>query len=283
VTVLLGTRHDQTKSSVLNNLSDGRAVCQPAGNGVCGSIEASKWLSRAGASYHWTEHVIPYVAYSESYFPQASTTSSGINLPPEAGKQYEAGVKGILFSGRLLLTSSIFKIDRLTNAPTNEKTNGFTPLNERHRGFEIEVVGRPTQGWSLSAQYSYIDAHTKLADPTVTGITVGNVPFLVAKHNAGLLTTYELQSGPLRGFAFGGGARYLSKRFLDLGDQFEYPSLTLADVVLQYTPVQRYLIQFNIKNVFDKEYYLFSSYADQKAGQPRGDRREFDLGVTVRL
>ncbi|MGH8572625.1 MAG: TonB-dependent receptor domain-containing protein [Gammaproteobacteria bacterium] len=66
----------------------------------------------------------------------------------------------------------------------------------------MDLKGEILSGWNLLGTYAFTpDAEVTVGDPSQVGRRLNGVP----RHGASLLSTYELQSGTLRGLKFGGG------------------------------------------------------------------------------
>ena len=90
------------------------------------------------------------------------------------------------------------------------------------------------RGLSLIAAYTWLPTFeaTKSADPNEIGQRQPTVP----EHMASLWLHYRLQNGPLAGFGFGGGVRYIGETFGNIAHDADMmvPSFTLFDGVVDY-------------------------------------------------
>ncbi|MEH2072133.1 MAG: TonB-dependent receptor [Nostoc sp.] len=133
----------------------------------------------------------------------------------------------------------------------------MNPLNslqvgeQRSRGIEFDVAGEILPGWKIIASYTYID-------PEITEDTrpeyKGNEPSNVARNSASLWTTYEIQTGDLKGFGFGGGLFFVGDRQGDLENTFTLPSYVRTDALIYYRR-DNWRVGLNIKNLFDVNYF----------------------------
>src|SRR3546814_1020715 len=72
------------------------------------------FTGRVGALYELTDQFSPYVSVSQSFQPQSPDVIDvdGQALDPEEGLQYEAGIKGSFLDDRLLVTASVYQIEK---------------------------------------------------------------------------------------------------------------------------------------------------------------------------
>jgi outer membrane receptor protein involved in Fe transport len=181
-----------------------------------------------------------------------ANTVSGDLLEPERGEGYEVGVKAELFDSRLFATLAYFDITKQNVAVTDPNNRFFSiPTGEqRSRGVELDVTGEILPGWNIIAAYAYIDAEvTADTNPDIVGNRLFNVP----KHSASLWTTYEIQSGDLRGLGFGAGFNYVGEREGDLDNSFEVDSYFLTNAAIFYGR-DNWRFALNFKNLFNVNY-----------------------------
>lgn len=102
-----------------------------------------------------------YGSYAEIFRVQSNLKDeSGGSLPPVIGANYEAGVKGALYGGKLNLALSVFRIIERNRgvqvSPTIidnccYATNGKV----QSQGFDVEAAGELLPGWQIMAGYTY--------------------------------------------------------------------------------------------------------------------------------
>ncbi|MBD0386603.1 MAG: TonB-dependent receptor, partial [Nostoc sp. C3-bin3] len=85
-------------------------------------------------------------------------------------------------------------------------------------------------------------------------ITVGNRLTNVPEHTASLWTTYELQSGDLKGLGFGLGLYYAGDRYADLENTSILPSYFRTDSAIYYKQ-ENWRLGLNFRNLFNETYY----------------------------
>ncbi|MEI2415141.1 TonB-dependent siderophore receptor [Orrella sp. JC864] len=227
--VAAGLRHDRARSG----LDGGRTDKDQA------------TTKRLGVMYVADNGWSPYVNYSESFTPQASTTRStpegGVpeTYEPLRGEQWEVGVKHLSEDGRNLFTAAVYTLkekNRLVpdeSGPLNNVQTGKT----RNNGLELEWRGQISPSVDLIAHYNYIDLDDELEG--------------MPRHQAAAWGKYRFSVAGIDGFAAGAGVRWMSA-FRD-GDAPTTQSVVLWDGMVSYeTRHWRYAL--NVNNVTDKTY-----------------------------
>jgi iron complex outermembrane recepter protein len=215
---------------------------------------------RVGIVYQPIQPISLYASYNRSFQPDRFLGRTGLGDPfkPTEGTQYEIGIKADI-SNRLSATLAAFQITKtnVVTADPNDPDASIQVGEQRSRGIEFDLSGELSPGWNIIASYAYIDAITS-KDNT---IPVGNGLINVPEHSASLWTSYELQSGNLRGLGFGLGLYYVGDRNADLENTSILPSYLRADSALYYKR-DNWRIALNFRNLFNKTYYETSQGRD---------------------
>ena len=219
------------------------------------TVDNTAFTGRIGAIYELLSGVRVYGGYSESFrmnffSPGADPTQL---VDPETGQNYEVGAKLDLLDGRVLVTTALFRNLR-QNVPTR---NPVTRINEligeqRHQGVEFDVNGQPIPGLNVTGNVSYVDAKvTKDHNSS----RIGTPPIRTPRGYLGkVFATYELQTGPIQGFGFGGGVFFHSGYELDRG-AFQTDPYERVDAIVFYRPSQKtYDFTINVRNLLDATY-----------------------------
>jgi outer membrane receptor protein involved in Fe transport len=85
------------------------------------------------------------------------------------------------------------------------------------------IAGEILPGWKIIASYAYTDAEVTKDNATPVGNRFANVPL----NQASLWTTYEIQTGNLKGLGFGLGLFYIGDKQGDLANSFKLSSCVL--------------------------------------------------------
>lgn len=237
----------------------------------------SKFSGRAGLIYNFDNGVAPYVAYATSYNPAIGINTAGELFKPETGKQAEVGVKyqPTWLDGHF--GASLFDLRR-QNVATSDASFVIaqTQIGEVHsRGVELEAVANIMPGLKGMATYTrYELTDTSDSNPAY----VGKVPTNTPREIASVWADYTFQSGPLTGFGFGAGVRYVGSSFADQLNTLSVPSYTLGDAALHYE-IDKWRLALNVTNIADKTYVSSCSSA---AACFYGDRRRITASVAYK-
>jgi outer membrane receptor protein involved in Fe transport len=249
--VLLGARYDEVKFSVVpfHSVVDGPP---PPVTG-----EVDEVTGRVGLTYELNERTAVYGLYSQSFTPELSATDqSGELLEPETGELYELGVKTEWFDGRLGLTAALYRLDRENIATTvpDDPTDDIPPFSlasglQRSEGYELEINGQPRPGWDLSVAYNSVDSDYKDANDPLFGSQPGGTP----DWQLGFYSSYELQSGPLRGLGFGATLFAIDERGVGFTPG-TIPGYERVDLHAFYRGLERTEVNLVLRNVTDERY-----------------------------
>ncbi len=240
--------------------------------------EDSKFSGRAGLIYNFANGLAPYVAYATSYNPIIGLNASNQLFLPETGEQAEIGLKfkpnG--FDGHFSI--AVFDLKR-QNVPTTVPNT--TPVLQNQtgevtsRGLELEAVANLAPGLKMVGAFTTYDLFiSKDANPALLGLTPTNTPQQVGS----VWGDYTFQEGPLRGFGFGGGVRYIGKSFANAANTLVVPSVVLGDASIHYE-WQNWRAALNVINIADKT-YVASCASDTSCFY--GDRRRVTASLAYK-
>jgi len=219
--------------------------------------ERQRFSPRIGLVYQPSEQISLYASYSQSFNPDIfSISADGSPLEPTTGSQYEVGIKGEFFDGRLSTTLAAYEITKENVATTDPDNTDFSiAVGEvRSRGIELDVVGEIADGWNIIASYAYTDAEITEDNFFSVGNRLTNVP----ENSASLWTTYEIQSGGLQGLGFGAGLFFVGDRQGDLDNSFQLPSYVRTDTAIYYRR-DNWRAALNFQNLFNIDYIKSSA------------------------
>ena len=156
----LGMRYDETRRQAVrtNRLSGARPATLSASEDV--------WQPKVAATYHWTDDVMTYASAARGYrtggFNSPSLGPGNLTYLPERTWNYEIGLKGSWFGGRLSGAANIFYVDdddaqieQLLVTPNGAITSGTTNAGKLiARGVEIDFAARLGERLSVRGGYS---------------------------------------------------------------------------------------------------------------------------------
>lgn len=218
----------------------------------------------AGLVYDVDANHAVYVSYTEIFQPQNYRDKTGGYLDPIEGVNYEAGVKGEYFDGKLNATLSVFRIEQ-DNVAQPDGTNFVPGTTDQayygasgtvSKGYEIDINGEITEGWRLSLGWSQFEA--KDADEV-------KVNTIYPRKSAKIYSTYTFGK-----FTLGGGVNWQSETYTATTnpitgnpDKISQNEYALVNLMGRYKVSKDLSLQVNINNLFDKEYYTNVGFYDQ--------------------
>jgi len=259
--VAVGLRHDSIKIEGGNKLNLLKTQF---------TKDYSTVTKQLGVVYDFTPSVSAYASWSESLKPGANLafdSTGNSTFPPEAGEQYETGVKFGSADKTINATFAVYQITR-SNVIVPSGTN-FTVATgsalpgqaisrldgeQQSKGVEFEVQWQPIPNWQLQTGWAYSEATITQSDknPASVGYDLANAPRL----SGNVWSRYNIPTGKLKGLGFGGGVVYVGKAWA--GDPttkvyYRLKEWTRVDTSVYYT-WQRYNFALNIQNLLDTRY-----------------------------
>lgn len=239
------------------------------------SREDSKFSGRVGAIYNFDNGVAPYVSYMTGYNPIIGLNAQSQLLLPETSEQTEVGVKYEPTGLNARFNVAYFDLKRKNALTTDPNNSMFQTQNGEvtSRGVELEAVANITRNFKLVASYTNYELFvSKDLNPAL----IGTVPTNTPRDFASVWTDYTFRDGPLAGFGFGGGVRYVGSSFADNLNTARVPSFVLGDLALHYEWGNNWRAALNIVNVTDKIYVASCALISSCY---YGDRRRFTASL----
>lgn len=218
--------------------------------------EGRETLPRFGLVWRPLQSISVYANFSQSFKPNASTSTGQGPFAPEEGEVKELGVKFDLPTG-ISATATVFEIEK-QNILVTENLVTRAVGGARSRGFELDLSGSLSKNWDVISSYGYLDAAITKDIAANVGKRLTNVP----RNTASLFMAYKTGAATADGrWRAGGGVRYVGKRAGNTGNTFHLDAYTVADAFVTYEKkLGTYLgrLQLNVKNLADKTYYKSS-------------------------
>ena len=200
-----------------------------------------------------------YGSYAEIFRVQSNLKDeSGNGLPPVIGANYEAGVKGALYGGKLNLGLSVFRIverDRGVQVSPTIIDNCCYATNGKvqSEGIDVEAAGQLLPGWQVMAGYTHNTSEYK-RDPGNQG-----QPFrtIAPRHLLRLWTSYRLP-GSLNAWDMGAGVNAQSSIYSEGGNpavRATQGGYAVASLRVGYRIDSHWSLALNVGNLFDRTYY----------------------------
>lgn len=210
-----------------------------------------------GLVYSPTSELSLYANASEAFAPPSSRVVG--EREAEESRQIEVGTKAQLWGGRMQTTLAVYELER-ENVAIPDLT-GFIQQTgtQRSRGVELEVATEPVRGLHTLFSYAYNDSElTHFSEIVITGPNPtdfqvidrsGNTSAFAPEHIANLWVSKTFGA-----FGVAGGARYLSKQFIDEANSFEIDDTLTFDAAL-YLDRGDWRFNLNARNLTDEEYF----------------------------
>jgi iron complex outermembrane recepter protein len=218
-----------------------------------------------GALVKFMPNLSGFAVYSESLEPQLGADADGRSLDPVTGKGFDIGLKSDLLDGQLSGTISYFGVKREDIASRDSAREVSTARQpffiygdaEESQGIEVDLSYNPMRNWQIIFGYAHATKAETVAstNPARVGLPLAAFP----KDVITLWTKYDIRTGPLNGFSFGGGVRDSgsARMVADQNMPIRMPAYRTYDLMAQYrlkVAERDAHLQFNLKNVFDEEY-----------------------------
>ena len=211
---------------------------------------------RVGVVYQPRTSASIYGNCSRTFDPSGESLSLATNnadLKPEVTQNFEGGAKFQLLGQRLLVTTSLFRLDR-TNIKTTDPGNPLLLLNlgeQRTGGAEVNFQGALARRWQVFGGYAWLDGRIVSSTTSSNGVLLqGRRPAMNPLHSGSLWTTYSLASG----FGLGGGLIARSAQFAATDNLARLPAYVRVDATAFYRR-GRCEFQVNLQNVGNLRYF----------------------------
>ncbi|MBJ2221705.1 TonB-dependent siderophore receptor [Pseudomonas sp. MF7453] len=216
----------------------------------------------AALIYDLNDNLSVYASYADIFQPQSSyATVSGSALKPKMGENYELGIKGEWFDGRLNSSLALFRAIEKNAAQTDFETrcgsssDGYCYTDTgkvRAQGVEAELSGELLERLQVFGGYTYTQTkNLKNIDSAAEG-AVSNT--YVPRHMLRLWGDYQLD-GALSKWTVGAGVNAQSSNYRLQTIKLEQAGYALWNARLAYQVDDTWTVALNGNNLFDKNYY----------------------------
>ncbi|MFZ0062314.1 MAG: TonB-dependent siderophore receptor, partial [Pyrinomonadaceae bacterium] len=227
---------------------------------------------RAGIVFKPIMPLSLYGNYSVSYLPSSGDQFSSLTaiteqVKPEKFDNYELGVKWDVHRF-LSLSAAAYRQNRLNTRATDptDPTRILQTGSQRTDGFEFGLNGTVTRSWRVSGGYAYQDAFITSA---TTNAMAGKQVALVPRHAFSLWNNYQLMPK----LSAGVGIVHHTDSFAAVDNAVVLPGYTRADVAFFYSITERWRLQGNLENLFNRNYYVNADGNNNiSPGRPRSVR-----------
>ena len=262
-----------------NNLAWGEWALQDARTKETGEVTPF-----AAVIYDLDDNLSVYASYADIFQPQSSNaTVTGAALKPKIGENYELGIKGEWFEGRLNSSLALFRAIEKNAAETDYTTQCGTSADGycytdtgkvRAQGVEAELSGELLERLQVAGGYTY--TQTKNLN-NINNAAIGAVAnSYVPRHMLRLWGDYQLD-GTLSKWSVGTGVNAQSSNYRIQGIKLEQAGYAVWNARLAYRVDDTWTVALNGNNLFDKNYYQTVGTADW--GNFYGEPRNFTVSL----
>ena len=247
--------------------------------GTSQAKDTGKVLPYAALIYDINDNISAYTSYTEIFLPQSYYRDRDNKmLEPDEGTNYELGLKGEFFDGRLNSSLAYFEVHQDNRPEADMAYNGnptnpdidyaYKGIKATTKGYEAEISGELMPGWQLQAGYT----HKVSRDQGGTKVSTWE-----PEDQINLYTSYKL-TGDLDKLTLGGGVRWQSTGWQMLTnwnkggtvEKFSQDPYWLVDLMARYQISKNLSATVNLNNAFDKSYYTnIGFYNSSYYGDPR--------------
>lgn len=218
-------------------------------NSTSGSQQDEEITPRLGLVYKPKENISIYTSYSETFLPQSGEQFANLGdagLEPDEFSNLEAGVKWDFVEG-LSLTAAVFQIEQ--DAVRSDGQSGGITEEFEVQGLELQLRGRLTDLWFITAGYSYMEGED----------TNGFEPREIPEHTFSIWNRYQLTEK----LGLGLGATYQDESYISNIDptspipdpRATLPPFVRVDAAAYYQLTDTIRLQLNIENLLDEVYF----------------------------
>jgi iron complex outermembrane recepter protein len=227
--------------------------------------KSSGFAPRLGVLYQLQDNISLFASYMGSY--QSPGADYGLwdipaDLKPERAYQTEAGAKFEMFDKRILLTTSVFMIDKYDVISSERNPAGVSPYllyfnigKEDAQGLDVDIVGEVTTNLRISSAFN--TQTMKFTSPKKM-IVDGKMRYGTPTYSGNIWAVYEFTEGLFHGLGIGGGASTRSSVFVNDANEAEVPAYTTVDAIAYYQ-YANLRFQMNLYNITNELAYTVSN------------------------
>jgi vitamin B12 transporter len=196
------------------------------------------------------------------------------DLQPERSKSYDAGITQRLLDGRIEVGATYFyrtATDQIVfgdcpGTPTFCATRPFGTYDNvartRANGLELSLILKPTDAFTVQANYSWINAKNR-----ANGLKLQGRPGQSVNVSADYTWAF--------GLATGATVRHIGRSFDDAANVQRLEGYILADIRASFPVTHQWEVYGRIENLFDEEYETIFGYGTPRRGAYAGIRLGF--------
>ena len=245
--------------------------------------ESGVFVPYIGTVYDLNDNYSLYASYSTIFSPQSNRDVNGRTLDPQEGENYEVGLKGEFYDGRLNASLAYYQLKQdnfaqeIAGVTTPSGDAAFEAIQGvKTKGVELEVTGEIMPDWNLHAGFNH----------KVSKQQESKVSTLTPENEFTLYTSYKVNQW-VEGLTIGGGVRWQDETWGNVHNpQYTDPvkhtvsDYWLVDAMANYKLNDQLSFSFNVNNLLDEKYYtIFSWYSTYTWGEGRN----YNLGLKYKF
>ena len=245
--------------------------------------ESGVFVPYIGTVYDLNDNYSLYASYSTIFSPQSNRDVNGKTLDPQEGENYEVGLKGEFYDGRLNASLAYYQLKQdnfaqeIAGVTTPSGDAAFEAIQGvKTKGVELEVTGEIMPDWNLHAGFNH----------KVSKQQESKVSTLTPENEFTLYTSYKVNQW-VDGLTIGGGIRWQDETWGNVHNpQYTDPvkhtvsDYWLVDAMANYKLNDQLSFSFNVNNLLDEKYYtIFSWYSTYTWGEGRN----YNLGLKYKF
>ncbi|MEN7341419.1 MAG: TonB-dependent siderophore receptor [Pseudomonadota bacterium] len=248
--LIAGLRYDVFDIDVLDRIE------QNDGDAIDGNFSRkdSEVTPRLGFIYKPAENISVYASYSETFLPRSGDQFLTLNLDSESTRAqfFENREIGLKWDIRpdLSLTAAVFELDResFTSVDPEDPEQVIIIEGSTTPGVELQLTGQITPRWSIVTGLATLDGEVQRADGSGND---GNKTRQTPDNMFSIWNNFQINER----LGFGIGATYQDAFFVREDNAVEVPSFTRVDAATFYQATDRLMLQLNIENLLDEDYF----------------------------
>lgn len=234
-------------------------------------FDASKILPFVGATLDLMPGISAYASYATIFRPQVELDAASQVLPPIAGDNIEAGLKGEWNGGKLYASAAVFRANQNNTAfgrfePALGRTV-YSPVDATSTGVEVEFGGEVLSGLQATGGFTVMRIRDEADQPERTFVprTIGRLNLV---YSPPALTQLKL----------GVSAQYQSEFHFEPGGvsattgqpiRIEQGAYALVDLLASYDVTENLGLSLNVRNVTNANYLSSLTFDQSFHGAPR--------------
>ncbi len=253
--ILFGGRYDWA------SLENSSATQADFSDASVSRFKDDKFSPRVGIVYRPLSWLSVYGNYTESFGANNGRGSGGVALAPQEATQYEIGLKGEFWGGRLTSSLAYYHLTK-SNIPFSGRNNVTLLVGEaRSQGVEFDLSGQVTDKFNLIGSLSYTDAIITRDEDAL----IGKKLFAVPEFFGSIWGKYDITNH----FSIGTGIFAATESPGDRANTFDLPSYVRWDAMAAYRfdiGKTKLTAQVNVNNLLDERYYNHTGGFPERMG-----------------